>query len=466
MRKEQDFLGEVILRDDFPFGINTFRAMNNFNFSDKKTNKFLFKSLLEVKKACAIANLKAELIDKAIGEKIIESCDFLIENFENFIPKIHPFQGGAGTSLNMAANELIANFALKKSGFSFGDYNKISPLNHINLSQSTNDVFLTAVKITIYKMLDKLHGSVEKLLSTFLKKEKEFSSILKIGRTELQDAMPISLGQEFGAWAEAISRFRWRLDKAKDWIRDVNIGGTAIGTSINADRDYLIFVVDELRKIVKIPISLARNLIDATQNADQISEVSSLMKTGAVTIKKIASDLRLLSMGPNCGISEINIPPLQAGSSIMPGKVNPVMLEAIIQVSISVMFGDGAIPEAISEGNLELQQFMPFIAHTILENGEIFASAIDKLSDTIINISANKNVLSRFVENSYAIATLLTPILGFATVEKLLQESKSKDMGFLSLILEKKLITKEKLDKLLTPEVMASPGLPIIEEDI
>jgi aspartate ammonia-lyase len=471
MRCEKDFLGEVLLPEDFPFGIHTHRAAVNFSFSQDRIREDLFLALIQVKKAAAVANTRVGLLDESIGNAIIGACDEIIEKIElekngKLIPPIHPFQGGAGTSTNMAANELVANFALKRLGKAFGDYTVVSPLNHVNLSQSTNDTYPTAVKIAILKGLRILHDAVTGFLNSLLLKEKEFAPILKIGRTELQDAMPMSLGQEFSAWAEAVSRFRWRIDKAVDWIREVNISGTAIGTSINADRAYASYILDTLREIVKEPLALSRNLIDGTQNIDPIVEVSGLIRTGAVSIKKIANDLRLLSSGPRCGFGEIALPQLQAGSSMMPGKVNPVMLEAAEQICIHVMGGDMMIAMAAAESNLELPQFLPLISHTILSNIELFSTLLTRLTYTIANITANKKRIKEFVNSSAAVATLLTPTLGYEKIAELVKEAYKKDQPVLDLIIEKNLIKSDLLRKLVSPEVMASPGLPLLDEEV
>lgn len=465
MRIETDFLGEIQLPDDYPFGIHTFRATGNFAFSHDRIRGDIFGALIQVKKAAAIANTKAGLLEEGPGNAIAEACDEIIENLEQYIPEIHPFQGGAGTSTNMAANEVIANIALKNMGHGFGDYNIISPLNHVNLSQSTNDTYPTAVKIAILKGLKELHDNVEGFLSALLRKEKEFAHILKIGRTELQDAMPMSLGQEFSAWAESITRFRWRLDKAQDWIREVNISGTAIGTGINADRNYALHVVDELRRIVQEPLALSRNLIDGTQNIDQIVEVSGLIKTGATAVKKIAFDLRLLSSGPKCGLGEIHLPEIQAGSSIMPGKVNPVMLEAAEQVCIHVMGTDSMIANAASQSNFELPQFLPYIAHQVLSSMEIFGNMLEKLTDTIDGITANEDKIQTYVNSAFSIATLLSPTIGYEKAAEIVKEAENTGKGIIDIVRQKRLMDENTLQKLLSPQVMASPGLPILETE-
>ncbi len=465
MRNEKDFLGEISLPDDFPFGIHTYRAMENFSFSNEHIRGDIFSALVQVKKAAAIANTRAGLLEEPLGKALALACDHILENMENYIPPIHPFQGGAGTSTNMAANELIANITLKNMGRQYGDYHEVSPLNHVNLSQSTNDTYPTAVKIAMLKGLKHLHDGTEGFLMALLKKEKEFAPILKIGRTELQDAMPLSLGQEFSAWAEAMTRFRWRLNKAEDWIREINISGTAVGTGINADHNYSLHVVDELRRLVQEPLALSRNLVDGTQNIDAIVEVSGLVKTGAAAVKKIAFDLRLLSSGPNCGFGELLLPPVQAGSSIMPGKVNPVMLEAAEQVCIHVMGADAMIAVAASQSNLELPQFLPYVAHMVLSSMEIFGNMLTKLTGTILGIRANEERIAQYVNSAFSIATLLSPTIGYDKSAELVKEAEGEGKGIIDLIREKKLLTEAQLKKLLSPQVMASPGLPVPDDD-
>lgn len=462
MRHEKDFLGTVELNDSFPFGINTMRAMQNFNFSEEVMHPSIFKALIEVKKGCAISNLSAGILDEDIAEAIVRACDMIIE--EHINAPLNPYQGGAGTSMNMAANELIANYALKIIGKNYGEYEFISPLDHVNLSQSTNDVFPTAVKIAIIRNIRQLHAGIEKLLHELQEKEHQFSAILKIGRTEMQDAMPVSLGQEFGAWAEGVSRFRWRLSKALDWVREVNIGGTAVGTGINADPDYLRVIVSEIRKVVEEPLSVSRNGVDGTQNCDSIVEIMGIMKTGAVVIKKIASDIRILSSGPECGIGELSLPAFQQGSSIMPAKVNPVMAEAAEQVCLEVISTDNAVAHAVSQGNLELQQFMPFIAHKTINALILFTGMLPGFTKMIAGITANETKIRSYIESSTVIATLLAPTIGHEKTAELVIEAREKGLKIYDLIIERKILTKDKLDRLLTPEVMASPGMPVVDE--
>lgn len=465
MREETDIIGSLSIPDDYPFGIHTYRSEVNFSFSNACIRQDIFAGMVQIKKACAIANFKAGILERAIAENIIKACDIIYDNIKELTPRLHPFQGGAGTSVNMACNELIANYALKCMNRKFGEYSIVSPLDHVNLSQSTNDTFPTAVRIALLNLLKSLHDNTEKLLNVLQGKEKEFSDILKIGRTELQDAMPLGLGQVFSAYADAVGRFEWRLNKASDWIREINLTGTAVGTGINADREYAGFVIDELRNISKAPVTLSRNLIDATQNLDQVIEVSGIIKTGAVSIKKMSSDIRLLSSGPVCGIAELIIPAVQAGSSIMPGKINPVMFEAAEQICLHIMGGDHTISIAASESNLELPQFLPYIADILLNNMELFNKLIEKLADHIKGIRANKQKIRHYLENSHAIATLLVPAIGYEKMSNIVRTAKENNLSILELIKKENIIPKKMLDKLISPAVMATPGLPLVEEE-
>lgn len=465
MRTETDFLGSVELADDYPFGIHTRRAQANFAFSAQRLRPDLFAALIQVKQAAAEANADAGLLPGELAQAIVTAGEEVLADIDAWMPPLHPLQGGAGTSTNMAANELLANLALRNLGHGFGSYGVVSPLQHVNLSQSTNDTYPTAVRIAVIRGLGVLHDAVEVLLKHLLEKEREFAGLLKVGRTELQDAMPLSLGQEFSAWAEAMTRFRWRLNKAADWVREVNISGTAVGTGINADHRYRAAVVKRLRRRVEEPLTLSRNLVDATQNVDQLVEVSGLVRTGAVSVRKMASDLRLLSSGPRCGLGEIALPGLQAGSSIMPGKVNPVMAEAAEQVCLAVMGGDSVVAAAAAAANLELCQFLPLIAHTLLENLEMFAGMAARLADTVAGIEAHADQLRRNVENSFAVATLLAPTIGHEIMSGLVGEAREQGCSVIQLVRERELITPAQLERLLTPGVMASPGLPLLEDD-
>lgn len=465
MRKEHDFLGTLELPDDYPFGIHTRRAEKNFRFSDDRMRRDLFLSLVEVKRACARANYSAGLIDVERAELIERACAELLSGRDDITPDIHPLQGGAGTSTNMAANELIANRALRIAGRPYGDYEYISPLGHVNCSQSTNDVYPTAARIAIIRSLRALHDAAESLLASLQAKEKEFSGILKIGRTEMQEAVPLTLGAEFGAWAEAVARFRWRLSKAVDWVREVNISGTAVGTGVNADHAYAAAVIRELRELTKEPLSFSRNLVDGTQNLDQIVEVSGIVKTGAVSVKKMCADLRFLSSGPRAGIGEITLPQMQSGSSIMPGKVNPVICEAAEQICLSVIASDSLVATAASESNLELPQFFPLVAHTMLSMNELLAGALTALASHVAGIAANEKVIRMHLERSAALATLLSPAIGYEHAALLVKESEETGESIAELVVRKGLLTREKLSRIMRPEILASRGIVDLSED-
>jgi aspartate ammonia-lyase len=457
-RKEHDSLGELEIPADYPFGIHTFRASRNFPLSNERIRSDLFRAVIEVKAACARANRAAGNLDERIAQLIEQACAELLTDIESFIPPIHPLQGGAGTSINMAANELVANRALALSGESYGRYDIISPLAHVNMSQSTNDVVPTAFRVALMRSLKDLHSSCERLLESLLEKEKEFSHILKIGRTEMQEAMPVTLGQEFGAYAEAVARFRWRLSKASEWIRDVNLSGSAVGTGINADRKYAAYAVNFLREITRENVSLARNLIDATQNTDALAECSSLVKTGAVAVKKICADLRLLSSGPGAGFAEIRLPAVQAGSSIMPGKVNPVICESVEQVCLSVMSADSLVASASSESNLELPQFLPLIAHTMLSHNELFSNALSMLARHVKGISADEKRIREELLKSPALATILSPVIGYEKSAEIVAASKREGRTCADIIIDQGILTRGELEALMKPEILASPG--------
>jgi aspartate ammonia-lyase len=465
MRTEKDFIGSRDISEDSPFGIHTLRASENFACTDEHIMPELFRALIEVKCAAARANREAKLLDDTRAVLIEKACRIILESIGDYIPPIDPLQGGAGTSTNMAANELVANFALKEAGRKYGEYGYIDPLAHINLSQSTNDAYPTAVRIAIIRSLRALHDSCEMFLSALIVKEKEFSGILKIGRTEMQEAMPLSLGSEFGAWAESMARFRWRLSKGIDWVREVNISGTAVGTGINADRTYASAVIRELREISHEPLSFSRNLIDGTQNIDQIVEVSGIVKSGAVSVKKICADLRLLSSGPRSGFAEIILPQMQAGSSIMPGKVNPVICEALEQICLSVISGDQLVSIAAAESNLELPQFLPLIAHTVLKHNRMLTKGLALLARHVAGIKANEKMIRYHLERSTALATLLSPAIGYDTASAIVKEAEERDMSIADLVVEKGLLTRERLEELMRPEVMAAPGIIDCTED-
>jgi aspartate ammonia-lyase len=360
-RIEYDSIGSMRVSMDVYYGVQTLRAKNNFHITSRTIHPELIISLAEVKKAAAITNRDAKILDTKIAEAIISACDEIISGKlqDQFV--VDPIQGGAGTSANMNANEVIANRAIEILGGTKGDYCIVHPNDHVNMSQSTNDVFPTAGKITILKMLPKAVLELERMYNALELKSLEFDSIIKMGRTQLQDAVPIRLGQSFHAYSSMIKRDINRLNKVQNEMLTLNIGATAIGTSINASPEYLSNIITNLRKVTGINVSNAQDLIDSTQNLDGFVSVSGVLKTCAVNLSKMANDLRLLSSGPRTGIGEINLPSKQNGSSIMPGKINPVIPEVVSQVAFNIIGNDFTITMAAEAGQLELNAFEPVL---------------------------------------------------------------------------------------------------------
>ncbi|MEW6654059.1 MAG: lyase family protein, partial [Bacteroidota bacterium] len=367
---------------------------------------------------------------------------------------VDPYQGGAGTSLNMNINEVIANVSLKKLGKNFGEYSFIHPLDDVNLSQSTNDTFPTALRIAALTLLKELQDSFAVLQNALQQKETEFKNVIKIGRTQLQDAVPVTLGQEFGAYAQAFARDRWRLYNSEERLRSVNLGGTAIGNSIAAQRDYVLNVNSILKKITKLPIAKAEDLIDATQNLDVFVEVHGIVKAGATTVLKMCNDLRFMASGPNGGIGEINLPQMQAGSSIMPGKVNPVILENAIQIAELVKGNDVIISNLVSAGNLELNAFMPMIAHVFLKSLSMLKdSNINLAEKCIAGITANKDHCKKTLINSTAIAASLITKFGYEKIESIVKSAEVTKNTFLVELLNSKLVDETELVNIISQDL-------------
>lgn len=464
MRTEQDGIGSLEISDDAFYGIHSLRAKENFIDSGEKISPLFIKSFLIVKKAALFANYSAKLISEEKFELINKAIEILLNDAEDEIKNksgkiynsfiVDPLQGGAGTSLNMNVNEVISNTALKLADKNLGDYNFIHPIDDVNLSQSTNDTFPTAFRIAAIYSIKELERTFAELQNALQKKENEFSGIIKLGRTQFQDAVPMTLGQEFGAYAQAIARDRWRLYNIEERLRNVNLGGTAIGNSINAERNYLLNINAYLKKFSGLPIAKAEDLIDSTQNLDQIVEVHGILKAGAVSIKKISNDLRLLSSGPNGGIGEINLPAQQSGSSIMPGKVNPVILENVIQVCELIKVHDAAISNLASEGNLELNQYFPMIAHLFLKSIDLLNKAIQKLIIKCINgITANEGRCKENLMNSSAIAAVLIKRFGYSKIELIAKSALNKNKSFLEELMNSKIISQEELNELIKKEI-------------
>ncbi len=420
MRKESDKLGQIGLEDHELYGLQTKRAYENFKLEHKRTNLQLIYSIVKIKKAAAITYIDIGADKKEIYPAIIDACDLILAGKadDQFITQ--SLQGGAGTSTNMNVNEVIANLALLQMDCPPGSYDIIHPLDDVNRGQSTNDVYPTALRIAAIDTLRTLSEECAKLQEALQKKENEFDSIKKVGRTELMDAIPVTLGGEFGAYAQAIARDRWRLYKVEERLRLVNLGGTAIGTGINADRPYRFGIIETLRNMTGIGLAVSEYPLDITQNNDVFVEVSGLLKALAVNLMKIANDLRLMNSN---AIGEIRLKPMQIGSTIMPGKVNPVIPEMVIQVSMRIMANDYAISSASSHGEFELNAFLPLIADSLLESLELLSHCVKLFREKCIDlIKPNVSRCKETLSSSFAFATEYTAKLGYETVTRVLEE--------------------------------------------
>ncbi|QIA09445.1 aspartate ammonia-lyase [Draconibacterium halophilum] len=459
-REESDFIGKKQLPADELWGIHTARAVENFPISGQKVHPELIKAYGEVKLACAQTNNSLGFWDDNTKAEAIEKAAFeMSQGLLNEQILVDALQGGAGTSTNMNVNEVLANRALQILGKELGDYATVSPLDDINLHQSTNDTYPTALKVTAIRLLRELEQNVLNLQEAFQQKEKEFSHIVKIGRTQLQDAVLTTLGREMSAYAEALNRDRWRIYKCEERLRVVNLGGTAIGTGLGAPKQFIFRVVDKLRENTNIGLARSENLIDGTQNVDVFVEVSGILKACASNLLKISNDLRLLSSGPHAGLAEINLPQLQAGSSIMPGKVNPVIPEAVAQAAIKVMGNDQVIAQACSAGNLELNQFLPLIAHSFLESINLLKNASKIFSEKcVVGISANEVICRMNVDNSTATITALVPAIGYDRCSEIIKMAENSALSIKEAALLSGYLTDKEFEQLITPEAVCRLG--------
>lgn len=459
-RNEHDLLGDREVPYEYYYGIQTLRALENFNISGVTLNFYplLIEALAMVKKAAALANNELGLLSKPLTDAIVQACDEIINGKFHSHFVVDMIQGGAGTSTNMNANEVIANRALEILGYEKGDYQHCHPNNHVNLSQSTNDAYPTAVKIALINSNKKLTEVLKELVQSFRNKASEFSQIIKMGRTQLQDAVPMTLGQEFEAYAVMLNEEVQRLEQNARLFLEVNMGATAIGTGINSHPDYSATVINYLDDVTGLNIVLAENLVEATQDTGAFIMYSSAVKRLAVKLSKISNDLRLLSSGPRTGINEINLPPMQPGSSIMPGKVNPVIPEVVNQIAFKVIGNDLAVTMAAEGGQLELNVFEPLIVQSLFESIEMLKNGMMTLKLRCIDgITANEKRCRELVESSIGIVTALNPALGYETCTSLAKEALDTNRGVYELVLEKKLLSKTELDDLLKPENMIKP---------
>jgi len=454
-RMESDSIGTMEVPASAYYGIQSLRAKNNFPITERKLNKEFIISLAEIKKAAAITNRDANFLTSTIANAIINACDEIIcgKLHEEFI--VDPIQGGAGTSANMNANEVIANRAIELLGEIKGSYNVVHPNDHVNMAQSTNDVFPTAGKLTILKILPKTIAELQRLYNTLKLKSLEFNNIIKMGRTQLQDAVPIRLGQSFNAFASMIKRDIDRLKEAEKDMLTLNIGGTAIGTSINVSPEYFHNITPNLRKVCGLNVTQSNDLIDATQNLDCFVSISGLLKTCAVNLSKMANDLRLLSSGPKTGFAEINLPSMQNGSSIMPGKVNPVILEVVSQVAFNIIGNDLTITMSAEAGQLELNAFEPVLFYKLFESLETLQNATATLVDNcILGITANEIRCKELLDNSVGIVTALCPYIGYQNSADIAKESLKSGISIKELVLAKGILTSEELEQILDPNLM------------
>ncbi len=459
-RTETDLLGQKQIPADALWGIHTARAVENFPLTGSTVHPELIKAFGEVKMACAQTNNELGFWkDSEKAAAIEQACFEMSEGQLNQHILVDALQGGAGTSTNMNVNEVIANRALQLLGKGAGNYAVVSPLDDINLHQSTNDTYPTALKVAAIKQLRLLEQTVLDLQEAFQQKEKEFAHIVKIGRTQLQDAVLTTLGREMSAYAEAFNRDRWRIYKCEERLRVVNLGGTAIGTGLGAPKQFIFRVVDKLRENTNMGLARSENLVDGTQNVDVFVEVSGILKACASNLLKISNDLRLLASGPDAGFAEIVLPEMQAGSSIMPGKVNPVIPEMVAQAAIKVMGNDQVIAQACSSGNLELNQFLPLIAHSLLESLSLLTNTCKIFREKCIGgICANEKVCKKNVENSTATITALIPQIGYSKASEIIQLAKENDLSIKEASLKSGYIAEEDFNNLITPESVCKLG--------
>lgn len=460
VRVESDLIGSKEVPVDAYYGVQTLRAVENFPITGHKLNEELIRAMAIVKKAAAIANYEIGQLDEERSKAIVKAAEEIESGqwHDQFI--VDPIQGGAGTSINMNANEVIANRALELLGAEKGDYKRLSPNTHVNMSQSTNDAFPTAIHISTLVLIDKLLNAMEALRQTFVQKAKEFDDIIKMGRTHLQDAVPIRLGQEFEAYARVLARDIKRVSQTRENLYEVNMGATAVGTGLNAEPKYIERVVELMRNFTGYPLQNAEHLVDATQNTDAYTEVSSALKICMVNMSKVANDLRLMSSGPRTGFGEIQLPARQPGSSIMPGKVNPVMAEVVNQVAFQVIGNDQTITLASEAGQFELNVMEPVLVYNLHQSLSMMTNVFNVFREYCIDgIVANKEACQDYVEKSIGIVTALNPHIGYEAATKVAKEALETGRSVRKLCLEYKLLTEEQMNQILDPYDMTHPGI-------
>lgn len=459
-RTEKDFLGTKEVPEDVYYGIQTLRAAENFPITGYRIHKELILAMAMVKKAAALANTEVGRLYSGLGEIIVQVTDEILAGkwHDQFI--VDPIQGGAGTSINMNMNEVIANRGLELLGKEKGDYFHLSPNSVVNMAQSTNDSFPTAIHIAVLSLLNKLLETLRNMSSVLRKKAEEFDNVIKMGRTHLQDAVPVRLGQEFNAYNRVLDRDIERIEKTKEHLFEVNMGATAVGTGLNANPSYIKSVVSHLKEISGFPLTNAEHLVDATQNTDAYTEVSASLKVCMINMSKMANDLRLMASGPRAGFSEIRLPARQPGSSIMPGKVNPVMPELINQVAFQVIGNDHTICLASEAGQLELNVMEPVLVFNLLQSISIMDNAFRVFTENCLEgIEANKEKLAKDVEESIGIITAVNPHLGYEAAARIAREAMESGESVRDLCLKYDVLSEEELNVILDPFEMTHPGI-------
>jgi aspartate ammonia-lyase len=459
-RTEHDLLGDREVPADAYYGVHTLRATENFPITGTPISIYpeLIKALACIKQAAALANHELGLLDEQRCDAIVKACAELLAGrlHDQFVVDV--IQGGAGTSTNMNANEVIANRALELLGHEKGEYQYLHPNEQVNIGQSTNDVYPSALKVATWFGIGGLVDAMAVLRQAFEAKAEEFKDVLKMGRTQLQDAVPMTLGQEFGTYAVMLGEDEERLREAALLICEINMGATAIGTGITAHPDYAPLILKRLKEITGIPLITAPNLIEATQDCGAFVQLSGVLKRVAVKLSKTCNDLRLLSSGPRAGLGEINLPAMQAGSSIMPGKVNPVIPEVVNQIAYEVIGNDVTVTFAAEAGQLQLNAFEPIIAHSLFKSVSHLRNGCLTLAERCVKgITANKEHLRATVENSIGIVTALNPYIGYANATAVAQEAHATGGSVYEIVLRKGLLSKQQLDEILRPEVLTRP---------
>lgn len=460
MRKEHDFLGTMNVPDDVYYGVQTMRAVKNFHITGERLDPDFIKALATVKKAAALANMETGRLNAIVGKALTRAADEIIDGqwLDQF--PVDPIQGGAGTSINMNMNEVLCNRALEILGKPKGRYDIISPNNHANMAQSTNDVFPTSIKVCLAAKGKALASTLRTLEFWLDEKTDEFRNVLKMGRTHLQDAVPITLGQEMAAYASAVRRARRRIETSLDDVHVVNMGGTAVGTGLNAEPEYSKLAAAKLSELTGEMFVTARNMVDATNNTDVFADVSGSMKSAALVLIKMANDIRLMASGPRCGLHELNVPPRQPGSSIMPGKVNPVIAEVLDQTCYQVIGNDMAITLGVENGQFELNVMEPVMAFNLFHSMDYLTNAVQTFVDYLLkDLQANTEGCRHWVDRSVGVITALLPHIGYEEAALLAKEAYSTGRPVRDIILAHGTLTKEQLDVILSPQEMTKPGI-------